>query len=126
MDRSAITSFVEDYWRTLIPAMQTGGASAFSEVADRFEERVKQVAATMEPLAAASFTQQVESERERLMSEYKSNPVALKKRLGIGMGIDATPRYAGPSTNSLGNLAVRTVVRATIWESIWSIFRAFR
>ena len=125
MDRQIVTAIVEDYWRALIPAMQTGGAEAAFGVSQRFEERVEETASLMPPLEAAAFRQSVEAERERLMAQYQSDPVALKNRLGIGLGIDA-PQPRARASSGMGNLVVRTAVRATIWESIWSLFRAFR
>lgn len=125
MDRSVVTSLVEDYWRTIIPAARAGGSKASSEAGDRFEERVNQIAASLEPMEAAAFTQHLEAERERLMSEYQADPVALKRRLGISLGIDA-PRQHGRQSRRGGNLVGRTIVRATIWETIRSLFRTFR
>jgi hypothetical protein len=125
MDRQVVTGMVEDYWRALIPAMQTGGAETAFGVSQRFEERVEETASLMPPLEAAAFRQSVEAERERLMAEYQSNPVALKQRLGVDMGIDG-PQPRARASSSMGDLVVRTAVRATIWESVWSLFRVFR
>lgn len=125
MDRQVVTGMVEDYWRAFIPAMQTGGADAALGVSQRFDERIEETASLMPPLDAAAFRQTVEAERERLIQEYQSDPVGLKNRLGVGLGIDgAQPRARGSS--GMGDLVVRTAVRATIWESIWSLFRVFR
>jgi hypothetical protein len=125
MDRSIVSGMVEDYWRAYIPAGQTGGMEAALEISQRFEERVEQTAQLMEPLEAAAFRQAVEAERERLIQEYTADPAAMKLRLGINLGIDApTQRRRGSS--GLGELAVRTAVRATVWESIWALFRAAR
>ncbi|HWA70234.1 MAG TPA: hypothetical protein VG821_10440 [Rhizomicrobium sp.] len=128
MDRTAVRDLVEDYYRTLIPAMQTGGISAFNDVSSRFEERIRQTAALMPPLESASFSQIVDAERERLMADYQTDPIALKRRLGISLGVDAPHARTsyGSSGGDLGNLVVRTAVRATIWESIWALFRVFR
>jgi hypothetical protein len=126
MDRGVITDLVEDYWRTLIPAIQTGGIEAFNDVSQRFEKRIQETAGTMEPVESASFLQRVEAERERLMAEYTSNPVALKRRLGVPLGADAARLSVRQSRSDLGGLVVRTAVRATIWESIWALFRNFR
>jgi hypothetical protein len=125
MDRGVITAMVEDYWRAYLPAVQTGGMEAALGVSQRFEQRVEQTAQLMEPVEAAAFLQTVEAERERLIQEYSADPVAMKLRLGINLGVDAVaPRQRGSS--GLGELAVRTAVRATVWESIWALFRAVR
>jgi hypothetical protein len=117
---------VEDYWRTRIPAMQTGGLNASMEISQRFEERIEETASLMPPLEAAAFRQAIDAERERLIQEYTDDPVALKLRLGINLGVDAPVQQLHGGGGGLGGLAVRTAVRATIWESIWALFRAFR
>jgi hypothetical protein len=106
--------------------MQAGGVSAFNDVSQRFEQRIQQTAGSMEPAAAASFLQRVDAERERLMAEYTSDPVALKRRLGVSLGIDSPSVRSSRAKSDLGGLVVRTAVRATIWESIWALFRSFR
>lgn len=126
MDRSVITGMVEDYWRARIPAMQNGGMAASLEVTQRFEERIAETAHLMPPLEAAAFSQALDAERERLIQEYTADPVALKLRLGINLGVDAPGQAHVGAGSGLGGLAVRTAVRATIWESIWALFRAFR
>jgi len=125
MDRDTVTGMVEDYWRAFIPAMQTGNPELGLGIAQRFDERIDKTASLMEPLEAAAFRQAVEAERERLLQEYQTDPIALKRRLGINLGIDDTqPRRR--ASDGMGGLMVRTAVRATIWESIWSLFRVFR
>lgn len=123
MDRGVVTGMVEDYWRAVIPASQSDPSAAIG-VTKKFEERVEETARLLQPVEAAAFRQAVDAERERLLQEYQANPAALKRRLGVPLGVDAAP----PSRHSggLGELAVRTAVRATVWESIWALFRAFR
>lgn len=125
VDRSIIAGMVEDYWRAYVPAVQTSGMEAALEVSQRFEQRVEEAAQLMEPLEAAAFRQAVEAERERLIQEYTADPVALKRRLGINLGVDALAQR-GRGSGGLGELAVRTAVRATVWQSIWALFRAAR
>ncbi|PDT75098.1 hypothetical protein [Bradyrhizobium sp. C9] len=47
---------------------------------------------------------------------------ALKARLGLPV----SPAASSVNTNRLAQVAAETVVRATIWESIIALFRAFR
>lgn len=114
MDHKAVTDLVEDYWRTLIPAIQTGGVSAFNDVSQRFEARIQQVAGLMEPIEAAWFLQRVEAERELLMAEYTSDPIAPERRLGVPLGADATKSVHVGVSSDLSGLVVRSAVRATI------------
>lgn len=126
MDRTVIVDLVEDYRRSIIPAMQTGGLAAYNDVNARFEERVKQTAVLLAPVEAASFSQIVEAERERLMAEYQADPTAVKNRLGFSLGRDDPRRNRRPNPQGLGEMAVRTALRATIWKSIWAVFRNAR
>lgn len=126
MDRAVVSGMVEDYYRTLIPAMQTNGIAGFEQTSQHFEQRVRQTADLLPPVEAAAFLQQVEAERERLMTEYRADPISLKRRLNISMGADCLSSREPRSGNNLGGLAVRTVVRATIWQSIREIFRVLR
>ncbi|MEA3063416.1 MAG: hypothetical protein QOJ94_3197 [Sphingomonadales bacterium] len=95
------------------------------QVAQRFEERVEQTADLMGPLEGAAFRQAVEAERERLIQEYTLDPAGLKTRLGLNLGIDQ-PTNAAAGAGGFGRLAVRTAVRATVWESVRALFRAAR
>jgi hypothetical protein len=126
MDRQLVVGMVEDYWRGLISAMHNGGQEAAAEVSVRFEDRVQQTAALLEPLDAAAFLQTVEAERESLVAEYNANPGGLKQRLGLALGVDAPVTQRANASLGLGELAVKTAVRATVWEGIWALFRAAR
>jgi hypothetical protein len=122
MDRQAVVGMVEDYWRAYVPAMQNSGIEAALEINQRFEERIERTAERLDPIEAAAFLQTIDAEREKLMAEYMRDPVALKDRLGIPLGVDE-PRTRRRQGSDLGGLAVRTAVRATVWESIWALFR---
>lgn len=122
LERSKITDIVEDYWRAFITAMQLHGSDAASH---EFDGRIAEASRALGPMEALSFAQAVEADREKLMAEYVSDPGALKRRLGLSLGTDRkTKRRSGGQ--ELGNLAVRTAVRATVWESVRAIFRLFR
>lgn len=129
MDRAVVRELVEDYWRTLIPALQSGGSHLAVEIGQRFETRVDETAALLEPVERAAFMQSIEAERERLVGEYQADPVALKRRLGVPLGVDApgpAPMSAASVGGKLAGEAVRTAVRATIWEGVSALFRSFR
>jgi hypothetical protein len=126
MDRQVIRELVEDYWRTLIPATQAGGAAQFMQVSQEFETRINATAAALDPVEGAAFLQAVDAERQSIASEYEANPAAVKRRLGVPLGVDAPQVAAAAVGADLAGVAVRTAVRATVWEGIWAIFRAFR
>jgi len=126
MDRSVVSGMVEDFWRAFLTVAQTGDVTATEQVGHRFEERIQKTAELMEPVDAAAFLQMVEAERERMIQEYNANPAVVKQRLGVPLGIDGPAQPSPTGASGLGRLAVRTAVRATIWESIWALFRAAR
>lgn len=105
--------------------MQLHGPNAALEVSREFEARIAEASRALDPLDGLAFQQAVEADREMLMAEYTSNPLALKRRLGLAFvtGSEKNIRSGG---QDLGELAVRTAVRATVWESVRAIFRLFR
>jgi hypothetical protein len=81
------------------------------------------MASSMDPETAKMFLQAVEKERELLFTEYNRNPDA---RLGLAPLYSRNAVIRRPQRQSIGELAVRTAVRATIWETVISLFLAFR
>lgn len=72
-------------------------------------------------MASKEFLAAVEEERDRLFDEYSSSPDALKKRLGVN---PAAPVGASHSNRQgMGEMVVKTAVRASIWASIFALFR---
>jgi hypothetical protein len=126
IDKAAVRAMVEDFWRSFI-AVAKNNAKIGGEIIEQFEERIQSTAALMPSEQAKLFLDVIDEEREILFNEYKRNPVALKHRLGLLP--NATP-VASPALvyqrQGLGEIAVRTAVRATIWESVFSLFRLFR
>ena len=127
MDRAIVKSMVEDLWRAMIPAMQQQDFAACNDHGLRFEKRVAEIASGYGPLEKGAFLQAVDAERELMISAYKSDPAALKRRLGIPLGVDTSSNSQSYSSRqTIGEMAVRTAVRATIWETVWSLFRLGR
>ncbi|MBU6269322.1 MAG: hypothetical protein KGN34_17375 [Sphingomonadales bacterium] len=128
MDKTAVTVMVEDFWRSFIPVAFSGDQNTAALIVERFQKQINDMAAIMPNEEAAMFCQMVEEQRERLFQEYNTNPAALKERLGIPDGIASIQNSAQNTDRrmNLGEIAVRTAVRATIWESIRSIFRIIR
>ena len=125
IDRAAIRSMVEDHWRSFISVAVSNPQIGFQSLQD-FDERMQATAALMPPERAAMYLQSVEEEREILFNEYNRNPDALKRRLGLGPVRQPNRVVHQHQRQSIGELAVRTAVRATIWETVISLFRAFR
>ena len=123
IDRGAIRAMVEDHWRSFLAVAQTnphlGGQSIL-----RFDERIQATAALMQPQQSAVFLQTVDEEREILVNEYQRDPEALKHRLGLTPSV--APALVIHHQQTLGEVVARTAVRATVWESIFALFRLFR
>jgi hypothetical protein len=125
IDRAAIRSMLEDHWRSFISVAVSNPQIGFQSL-QNFDERIQATASLMPPERAAMYLQAVEEEREILFNEYNRNPDALKRRLGLGPVRQPNRVVHQHQRQSIGEMAVRTAVRATIWESVISLFRAFR
>lgn len=120
IDRGAIRAMVEDYWRSFISVAHQEPEIG-RETIMRFQERIQATASSMPPDQAQEFLQTVEEERDMLANEYDRNPDALKCRLGLPT--DASHQIHVVHRQSLADVAVKTVVRATVWEVIIALFR---
>jgi hypothetical protein len=122
LERATVREMVEETWRKFLTFAASGSQALGRDIILRFDEKVARQAASMSAGDAAIFTNLVEDERNRIFDEYTSSPEALKRRLGVGAPVETRTH----ASNDLGNLAVRTAVRATVWETIISLFRLFR
>jgi hypothetical protein len=90
----------------------------------RHQEQIDAIASLMSPEQTTLFLQMVEEEGEFLFNEHQRDPDASYRRLGLQF--TSTPRVQQPiryQRQGIGEMAVRTAVRATIWELIFSLFR---
>ena len=120
-----MAGLVEDYWRAFVSLSQTNTAAA-DEFSQRFGQRIQTMAGAMEPLESAPFLQAVSAELDRVHGEYFTDSASQKRRLGIPLGGDAPLPHRSYAGGTLGDLVVRTTIRATIWESIRALFRLWR
>src|SRR5689334_5385829 len=116
---------VEDFWRSFI-STAVANPQIGAQIIQNFDKRIQATASLMLHDKARMFLQSVEEERDLLFNEYNRNPDALKRRLGLGPVRQPHLVVHQHQRQSIGELAVRTAVRATIWETVISIFRAFR
>lgn len=108
----------------MLLALQSNDRDLAQQHSQQFEQRIAQTAAQLPPIERAAFTQAVDADREKMLAEYQSDPIGLKSRLDVPMGVDAGhARYRSSGRQGLGEIAVKTAVRATIWEVIWKLFR---
>jgi hypothetical protein len=123
VDRVAIRSMVEDFWRSFISLAVDHPEMGMKSI-QRFDEQIQATAMLMESSNAQKYLQAVEEERDVLFQEYNRNPESLKRRLGLSHPTPVAPVHY--HRQGMGEMVVRTAVRATIWESVFSLFRLFR
>jgi hypothetical protein len=124
-DDSHCKQMVDDLYREFLPYAFAGDAAKSSHLVMAFDDKVRKIVSDLPPTEGQAFWERMEGHRERIANEYKRDRLALKRRLGLSP--DPVVTYQRPSAGQqLGDLAVRTAVRATVWESIRSIFRFFR
>lgn len=121
-DRDKCRQMVEDMWRAFLRFTSEGNAEAGKMCILQFDEKIQRMASDMPGNFGKQFLILIDGEREELFNEYTENPDGLKRRLGL------VPRTqsASYSRQSLGEVAVKAAVRATVWESIIGLFRLFR
>ena len=122
--RDAIRAMVEEFWRSFL-AVAKQNPQIMRETILHFEERIQATAALMPKQQAAMHLQVIDEEREILFREYERSPDALKRRLGLAPTAAVMPIVIHRQ-QSLGEMAARTAIRATILESVYSLFRLFR
>jgi hypothetical protein len=132
LDRITIRQMVEDGFRSQLLFHQNyldthphsspqESQEAAHQFLQRWLDRTEATAALMPAAQGAAFKEMVGEEYGFLAQELERNPQALCQRFGINWGRSAPlPVY---HRQGLGELAVRTAVRATVWEMIWSLFR---
>jgi hypothetical protein len=131
VDRATVRRLVEDFWRSLLlfgkhlgetqpNADPESFKAAGIDMSKRFWERIEATAALMPPEQAEMFKKIVEEEDQICFEEEQRNYDGFCKRLGLNVPSVSAPVY---HRQGLGELAVRTAVRASIWELIFSIFR---
>lgn len=132
VDRAAVREMVEDIFRQqmlfhqnlletqphLSPQQTQDDVNNYVQ---RLFGRVEATAELMKPEQANIFKQMVDEEYTYLVREFEKDVNGTLRRFGIVLNRAApAPVY---HRQGLGELAVRTAVRATVWELIWSLFR---
>ncbi|MEC5408054.1 hypothetical protein VOM14_21095 [Paraburkholderia sp. MPAMCS5] len=70
------------------------------------------------------MVQYIEEARSRIADEYDRDPAALKRRLGVPVSVTASVPVRHGSRMGIGEMAVRTAVRATVWTVVRDLIRA--
>jgi hypothetical protein len=125
LSREQIRGMVDENWRQFLTFSGQSSKELAAAVIFRFDERNKEIAATMSEADAAAFLDMIEIERAKVFDEYTASPDALKQRLGVNQTHPQQGR-ARSAASPLARTVVNTAVRATVWELIWSLFRGSR
>lgn len=112
-------SWSEIYWKTFLTYARVDPKTAY-EKKELFENRIASLASKLDAESASFFLGEVEKNREKLFQEFKSDPNKQKRRLGVPV---VCLKRNPPYNQGLGQVIVRTAVRATIWDLIWNLFR---
>lgn len=115
-----VRQMVEDHWRAFLLLGRQNPAAGASLI-QSFDERIGDHAASLPQDNARDFLTAIQHQREKLFVEYELDPDALKARLNIAVQAPQT-RQGRSSGQGLGELVVRTAVRATVWEIVRSVF----
>jgi hypothetical protein len=133
VNRAAVRQLVEEHFRASILQGRYNGEhnvdreTALTMALDlnrRNQEQIDAIVALMPPEQAKFFMQVFEEEHILFFEEHQRDPDASYRRLGLQM--TSTPhvqRPVRPRRQSIGEMAVRTAVRASVWELIFSLFR---
>ncbi|MFM0358971.1 hypothetical protein PQR12_36240 [Paraburkholderia nemoris] len=70
------------------------------------------------------MVQYIEEARSRIADEYERDPAGLKRRLGVPVGETASVPARHSNYMGIGEMAVRTAVRATVWTVVRDLVRA--
>jgi hypothetical protein len=134
IDRVIVRGLVDDFWRELILVGRNMGQSNATresanatalDLSQRFRERNEATAALMPPQQAKIFLRMIEEEDRICFEEHQRDPDALYRRLSLRL-TSTPPDPPDPPRSQrqgIGEMVVRTAVRATVWELVDSLFR---
>jgi len=133
VDGSLVREMVEDFWRSYILFIRDlrekspdASPEDFKDECLQFSRRTwarfEAHAALMSPEQGQAFLRVIDEEDSICSQEHHSNPDRFGQRLGLS---PRSPQPVGPiyRRQGIGEMAVSTAVRATIWELIRSLFR---
>lgn len=119
--RDSVQLIVDDYYRTAFLYQGQLDLAYLESHQDQFCYKLDRYMLQF-PVKDHQFLFEFISQiRKKTENECKYDPINFRKRLGTPRGCVAqSARY---QRQGLGELALRTAVRATVWETIFSIFR---
>jgi hypothetical protein len=126
--RSLARDSVEDFWRTLISVARTSHSASqaqtkLAELQRIFHSGIDKIAESFSPADAKAFRETVEREDNGLALLRQTDRKAFFARLGISDDEAPIPRKTAQHHQSVGEVALKTAVRAVVWEGIRALFR---
>jgi hypothetical protein len=119
-DRAAVRKMVEDHMREVLRVRgyhkRAQNVTLIDQMYARFANQVDALIDSMPPEQGKEFDQMCAEEMHLIRVELQQDPVACARRLGVLPG-------RVNQRQGIGEMAVRTAVRATIWDVIWRLFR---
>jgi hypothetical protein len=124
----ATQEVVEKNWAKFMSLGAAGQEAAGVQCILKFQERCKEVAEGLPTdEQRLAFSARLETVRNAIADEYDRNPAKVRARLGLGQSQAQIPQTIRATPGSrAASIAADTLVRATVWETVRSIFRAFR
>jgi hypothetical protein len=120
MDRATVRAMAENYWRAKFAVRHQQSQKQEREMAFQFTDQVNALAASMPADQAQEFQRMIGEERDALIDEKERDQAAFQRRLGVPPAPPPVTRY---HRQGIGEMAVRTAVRASIWTTIFRLFR---
>ncbi|WP_143754581.1 hypothetical protein [Caballeronia concitans] len=128
--RTVGQSIARDYMKLSLEALDTGGIAAVDVCRTQFLEGVASKAKEYEaeaniPGLGDQYIAYIDEELKRLNQEIDRDPAALRRNLGVPPPPPKpVPSRQGNQRMSMGEMAVRTAVRATVWTLVRDAIRA--
>lgn len=121
-DRATVRKIIEDHFRAILPLRGYGkrpqNTALIEQMGNRLENQIEAWINSMPPDQAKELDDMFGDEMRLSVAECKQDPVAYARRLGILPGRTS-------NRQGIGEMAVRTAVRASIWEGIARLFGRF-
>ena len=133
-----INELLDQYFRDMVFAKQNPGNSGEDAAEKRIMHKLEKICDSMPVQQANDFMERYNAIAHERFSAFKTNPDAELRKVGSSLAAlqgrqDTCPETApSPAAlrqyhgSSIGSTVVRTAVRATVWEAVFSIFRAIR
>jgi hypothetical protein len=118
-DRAKVRKIVEDHFRSILPLRGYGrrpqNMTQIEQMGNRLADQVEAWCNSLPPDQAKELDNMFGDEMQLSLAECQRDPVAYARRLGVLPG-------RGYQRQGIGEMAVRTAVRATIWEGVRRLF----